>query len=93
MYNLHLVFIGIIMFVLAYLVGVKKMTWLLSGYNQHRVRDKDKLAKIVGTYNFIAGVLFIAASFLDNPNTEVLVPILVLGYVILIIFVQKTMVE
>jgi hypothetical protein len=93
MYNIPLVIIGVVLLCLAYLIGKKKLTWLLSGFNQHRVRDKDKLAKIVGIYNLIVGIILVTAGFINYPNTEILVPILVGGYVFLILYVQKTMVE
>lgn len=91
--NQHLLFISIILLVLAYLVGVKKKIWLLSGYNQRRVKDKDKLANLVGNYNFIMGIVMLGAAFIDHPDTIVLIPILVIGYVVLIGYVNTKMVE
>ncbi|MGG1745181.1 exonuclease, partial [Bacillus paranthracis] len=40
--------LAIISFALAYFIGVKQYTWLLSGFNERRVPEKDKLSKIVG---------------------------------------------
>lgn len=91
--NPHFIVISIILLVLAYLVGVKKQTWLLSGYNQRRVRDQDKLAKLVGSYNFVMGMVMMGGAFIDHPDTQVLIPILVIGYVILLGYVNTKMVE
>ncbi|MEC1645876.1 DUF3784 domain-containing protein [Bacillus halotolerans] len=89
----HLIIIAIILFILAYLVGVKKQTWLLTGYNQKRVKDQDKLAKLVGSYNLVMGMIMLGGAFIDHPDTQVLIPILVIGYVILLGYVNTRMVE
>ncbi|WP_350019568.1 DUF3784 domain-containing protein [Priestia flexa] len=91
--NQHLIIIAIILFTLAYLLGIKKQTWLLSGYNQKRVNDQDKLARLVGSYNLIMGMIMLGGAFINHPNTQVLIPILVIGYVILIGYVNAKMVE
>lgn len=91
--NQPLVVISIILFVLAYFIGIKKQTWLLSGFNQKRVEDQEKLANLVGTYNLIMGTIILGAAFIDHPDTELLVPILVIGYVILLGYVNTKMVK
>ncbi|WP_456275121.1 DUF3784 domain-containing protein [Bacillus sp. AK128] len=83
----------LILLTLAYFVGVKKQTWLLSGFNQKRVREQEKLSKIVGTYNLIMGIAMFIGIFIDHPDRQVLFPILVIGYVILIGYVNTKMVE
>ncbi|WP_042463114.1 DUF3784 domain-containing protein [Neobacillus dielmonensis] len=84
---------GIIFLVLAYFVGVKKQTWLLSGFNQRRVKDQDKLSKLVGSYNAIIGVAMLIASFIDHPDMQILFPIVIVGYVILLGYVNIKMVD
>lgn len=91
--NSSFLVIACILFILAYFVGVKKKTWLLSGYNQQRVKNKDKLSKLVGTYNFIMGILFLGGSLINHPDIEILVPILIIGYLVLIGYVNTKMVE
>lgn len=91
--NQPLLVIGILLIVLAYLVGVKKQNWLLSGYNQKRVKDQDKLSKLVGFYNLLAGLLLIVGAFINHPDVEVFAPIVVIGYVVLIGYVNTRMVE
>ncbi|MGE7921305.1 DUF3784 domain-containing protein [Viridibacillus sp. NPDC093762] len=46
--SVNLFIIGLIFLGLGFCVGVKKMTWLLSGFNEKRVKDKTKLAHLVG---------------------------------------------
>ncbi|UVI28513.1 DUF3784 domain-containing protein [Paenibacillus spongiae] len=89
----HMLLLGIVFLVLGYLIGVKKKVGLLAGFNQHRVKDKDKLAQLVGGYNLVIGTLMVLASFIDNPNAEAIIPLAVLGFFILLGYVQTRMVE
>jgi uncharacterized membrane protein len=92
--NQLLIITAIILFVLAFLIGVKKQTWILSGFNQQRVKDQDKLAKIVGFYNLLIGIVMLAGGFINYPNSEeVLFPVMLIGYVILLGYVNTRMVE
>ncbi|MEC3460375.1 exonuclease, partial [Bacillus thuringiensis] len=49
--------VAILSCALAYFIGVKQYTCLLSGFTDRRVLDKVTLSKIVGLYNLIAGVI------------------------------------
>ncbi|MBG9546286.1 DUF3784 domain-containing protein [Cytobacillus firmus] len=91
--NQHFIVIGLILLILGYLIGVKKQTWLLSGFNQQRVSDKDKLAKLVGVYNIVMGLLLIGGGFINHPDAQILFPILLVGYVILLGYVNIKMVK
>ncbi|MBX9975295.1 DUF3784 domain-containing protein [Cytobacillus firmus] len=91
--NQHFIVIGLILLILGYLIGVKKQTWLLSGFNQQRVSDKDKLAKLVGVYNTVMGLLLIGGGFINHPDAQILFPILLVGYVILLGYVNIKMVK
>ncbi|MDO3677482.1 DUF3784 domain-containing protein [Paenibacillus ehimensis] len=91
--NYHLILLGFITYLLAYLIGAKKYTRFLSGFNESRVRDKEKLAKIVGTYNLIVSVLFVLAGALNLPYGNALVPLVVLGYFILLVYVNMNMLD
>ncbi|MBO1581516.1 DUF3784 domain-containing protein [Bacillus sp. XF8] len=85
--------IAIISFTLSYFIGVKQYTWLLSGFNERRVRDKQKLAKIVGLYNLAAGVVATIGSVFTTPNTQIIVPMIIIGHVILAAYVNTRMVH
>jgi Domain of unknown function (DUF3784) len=91
--NEQFIVTGIILLALAFLIGVKKQTWILSGFNQRRVKDQDKLAKLVGGYNLVIGIAMLIAAFIDNPDTQILFPIMIVGYVILLGYVNTRMVE
>ncbi|EEL33623.1 hypothetical protein bcere0019_31350 [Bacillus cereus Rock3-28] len=66
--------LAIISFALAYFIGVKQYTWLLSGFNEHRVPDKVKLSKIVGLYNLTAGVIATIGSVFITSNVKIIFP-------------------
>lgn len=91
--NQSFIIIAMILFVFAYLIGVKKQTWLLSGFNEQQVRDKDKLASLVGSFNLIMGMVMVGGAFIKHPDAQALIPILVIGYVILIAYVNTKMVD
>ncbi|CAH2463761.1 MULTISPECIES: DUF3784 domain-containing protein [Bacillus] len=85
--------VAIISFALAYFIGVKQYTWLLSGFNERRVPDKVKLSKIVGLYNVIAGVIATIGSVFTAPNVKIVIPIIVIGHVIIAAYVNTRMVQ
>lgn len=91
--NNDFLIIGGILLVLGFLVGIQKKTWLLAGFNEKRVPDKNKLAALVGGYNGIMGVLFLIAGVLSFNYTEGIFMILVAGYIALIVYVNVKMVE
>ncbi|AQX55202.1 DUF3784 domain-containing protein [Priestia flexa] len=92
--NQPLIVAAIVLFILAFLIGVKKQTWILSGFNQNRVKEQDKLAKIVGSYSLLIGIVMLAGGFINYPNSEkILFPIMLIGYVILLGYVNTKMVK
>ena len=80
--------VAIISFALAYFIGVKQYTWLLSGFNERRVPDKVKLSKIVGLYNLIAGVIATIGSVFTTPNVTIVIPITLIGHFIIAAYVN-----
>ncbi|AAP10378.1 MULTISPECIES: DUF3784 domain-containing protein [Bacillus] len=85
--------VAIISFALAYFIGVKQYTWLLSGFNERRVPDKVKLSKIVGLYNLIAGVIATIGSVFTTPNVTNVIPIIIIGHFIIAAYVNTRMVQ
>jgi hypothetical protein len=78
-HSFELLFLAVISFLLAYFIGVKKYTWLLSGYNQRRIRDQEKLARMTGKYNMIVGIAATAGSMIDHPDMIVIFRLRSLG--------------
>lgn len=79
--NTEFLIIGLMLVVLSYLVGIKKFTWLLAGYNEKRVNDKTKLAKLVGLTYFILGVIMMINGIFNIKALEYLA---FLGFTIVI---------
>ena len=93
MMNVDLLMVGAILLLLGYLIGVKKKTWLLSGFNEKRVSDKNKLSLLVGGFNGIMSMLFLAAGVTSVQHAESIFAILIVGYIALIIYVNVKMVD
>jgi len=85
--------VAILSFALAYFIGVKQYTWLLSGFNERRVPDKVKLSKIVGLYNLVAGVIATIGSVFTTPNVTIVIPIIIIGLNIIAAYVNTRMVQ
>lgn len=92
--NQPLLVASIVLFIIAFLIGIKKQTWILSGFNQNRVKEQDKLAKIVGSYSLIIGIVMLSGGIINYPNSEkILFTLMMIGYVILLGYVNTKMVE
>ncbi len=91
--DIKVLIIGVIMLLLAYVVGVKKQTQFLTGFNQHRVRDKKKLAEMVGWSSFVFGITLVISGFVKIIQLEILMPLIVIFYLLLAIYVNAKMVE
>ncbi|EJQ38006.1 hypothetical protein IEC_02534 [Bacillus toyonensis] len=85
--------VAILSFALAYFIGVKQYTWLLSGFNERRVPDKVKLSKIVGLYNLVAGVIATIGSVFTTSNVTIVIPIIIIGHFIIAAYVNTRMVQ
>ncbi|UFT99133.1 DUF3784 domain-containing protein [Radiobacillus kanasensis] len=92
--NYNLIIFGVVFLILAYMVGVKKQVWILSGFNQARVKDKDKLARIAGFYLFAPlGLLLLVSGFISFPHQELILTIFGIGYgLCVIIYVNEKMI-
>ncbi|WP_019242818.1 MULTISPECIES: DUF3784 domain-containing protein [Bacillus] len=91
--NADLLIVGGILLVLGFLVGIKKQTWLLSGFNEKRVSNKDKLAKLVGGFEGIMGVIFIIAGIFSLEYMKCLVMVLLLGMFCLVVYSNVKLVD
>ena len=49
--------IGLVAVVLGYLIGVKKKLTLIAGYKPEKTRDPEGLARFMGTWTVILGLL------------------------------------
>lgn len=91
--NVDLLVIGALLLILGYVIGIKKMTWLLTGFNEKRVSDKKKLSFIVGGFNGIMSMIFLAAGLSSLQQTKYILALLLIGYLALIVYVNVKMVD
>lgn len=87
--NYNLILISFILFILAYFIGIKKQIWLLPGFNERRIRNKEKASKLVGLSSLIGGLLSFTAGFILAIQPEVVILILIAGYLFLVIYTHK----
>ena len=76
---MNLIVIGLVFLIFGYLVGVKKLTGLLAGYNQKRVKDKNKLANLVGSTFALLGVGILISGFIGVKEAETILMVAVKG--------------
>lgn len=63
-----LLIIGLALLLVSYFVAVKKQTWLLAGFNEKAIKNKDLLCKVAGGGFFLPlGLLVVIHSFIEYP--------------------------
>lgn len=85
--------IGFIFLVMGFLVGVKKFTWLLAGYNEKRVKDKGKLARLVGGTFALIGAVLLICGIVGVQQLEMLVMGAVVIIIMEVVYVNARLVE
>jgi hypothetical protein len=84
--------IGIITIVIAYLMGVKKKLNLVAGYKPEKTKDPEGLAKFMGFWTFIVGLILILYPWIKgvqstNPplwSAYFIIPIVVIIVIMLV---------
>lgn len=90
--NQELMIFGFVLAIFAYLVGIKKATWLLAGYNQKRVADQEKLATSVGLTYALSALWLLIWGLVGVANSK-LVGSIAVGLILLqLVYVQMKMV-
>ncbi|MFS0561881.1 DUF3784 domain-containing protein [Terribacillus sp. 179-K 1B1 HS] len=88
------VFLGVVFIVLAYLVNVKKMVSILRGYNQQRIRDKQKFIDLVSPFYLISGTILILVPFIFPSEWSIVaMQLVILANLILLIYVNVKLVD
>ena len=90
-----LLLIGIALLVVSYLVGVKKQTWLLAGFNEKMIKDKSLLGTVTGVGFFLPlGLIVIFNSIFHYANEgTVLVVIMLVLLTAVYIFINKRLLD
>lgn len=90
---MNLIVVGFIFVLFGYLVGVKKLTWLLAGYNEKRVKNKKKLAILVGGTFAILGIGLLIFGFIGFKQAETIMMVAVGVILIEVVYVNAKMVH
>ena len=90
--------IGIITVIIGYLIGVKKKLNLIAGYKPEKTRDPAGLARFMGTWTFILGLIVIAYPWLPgvqeaSPTRWSTIFFLPIGIIIIVMIVGCTYYE
>ncbi|MCA0173061.1 DUF3784 domain-containing protein [Bacillus sp. RAR_GA_16] len=93
--DIGLLLIGIALLVVSYLVGVKKQTWLLAGFNEKMIKDKTLLGTVTGVGFFLPlGLVVIFNSIFHYANEgTVLVVIMLVLLTAVYIFINKRLLD
>ena len=89
---MNLIVMGFVFLLIGYLVGVKKITWLLAGYNEKRVKDKKKLAILVGGTFAILGIGLLMFGFIGFKQAETIMMVAVGVILLEVVYVNAKMV-
>ena len=93
MLEINLIVMGAVFVAIGYLVGVKKLTWLLAGYNEKRVNNKKKLAVLVGVTFAVLGLGLLIFGLIGFEQAETIMMVAV-GIILLeVVYVNAKMVE
>ncbi|WP_273851955.1 hypothetical protein [Guptibacillus spartinae] len=89
--NVGLFIIGMALLIVSYLVGMKKQTWLLVGFNEKIVENKSLLGTIVGLLFFLPlGILTIGISLVEFDYKGLVIGIaMVVLYAAVAIFINR----
>ncbi|RFB10203.1 DUF3784 domain-containing protein [Bacillus sp. HNG] len=87
-------FAGLLCILLGFLIWKKKQLSLIAGYNEETYKgDKEKLAKVVGLFTIIVGLLTIllpfGLEFVSELFGLLFGAIITIGSIVLIIYVNK----
>ncbi|WP_347551566.1 DUF3784 domain-containing protein [Pseudalkalibacillus hwajinpoensis] len=81
--------------VIAYLTGVKEQTWLLAGFNEKAIKDKQKLGRAAGRMFFLPlGVVLIAHAFTSYPYEKiVLVSVMLILLTVVYVYINHKLLQ
>lgn len=87
--------IGLALLLVSYLVGVKKQTWLLAGFNEKMIKNKSLLGTITGGLFFLPlGLIVILNSIVDYAHKETILLIVMLGLLAVVyLYINKKLLD
>ena len=87
--NLNLIFLGVILLIFGYLIGVKGRIELLTFVRNRSVKDKKKVAHILGGSQFLLGALLITLGGIGFKNDPLIILLVLIILLMLSIYVFR----
>ncbi|MFP3510463.1 hypothetical protein SB775_12540 [Peribacillus sp. SIMBA_075] len=90
-----LLIIGIAFLLISYLVGIKKQTWLLAGFNEKMIKNKSLLGIVTGSGFFLPlGLLMIINSMIDyHYEGKILTLAIFVFLTIIYVFINRKLLD
>lgn len=87
--NLNLIFLGVILLIFGYLIGVKGRIELLTFVRNRSVKDKKKVAQLLGGSQFLLGALLITLGGIGFENDPFIILLVLIILLMLSIYVFR----
>ena len=91
--NLTLVILGLILLIFGYLIGIKGRIELLTFVRNRYVKDKKKVANILGSSQFLLGAFLITLGGIGFENDPLIILFVVIILLILSMYVIRKYIE
>ncbi|RHW31376.1 hypothetical protein D1B33_17855 [Lysinibacillus yapensis] len=87
--NINLLIIGVILLISGYLIGVKQLIELLTFVRNKSVKDKKKVANIMGGSQIILGAILITLGGIGFKNDPMIIAAVLVILLVLSIYVVR----
>ncbi|MDN4492970.1 hypothetical protein [Ureibacillus aquaedulcis] len=87
--NVNLLIIGVLLLIVGYLIGVKQRIELLTFLRNKYIKDKKKVAEIMGGSQFILGAILVTLGGIGFKNDPMIIVIVLVILLILSIYVVR----
>ena len=91
--NLNLLTLGVILLILGYLIGIKGRIELLTFVRNRSVKDKKKVADILGGSQFLLGAFLITLGGIGVENDPFIILFVLIILLILSMYVYRKYIE
>lgn len=91
--NVNLLFIGLLLIVLGYFIGVKQKIEYVTFLKNRRVSNRKQVAKVMGGSQMIVGAILITLGALRFQHDSVAIVLVLIGLLIISVYVMQKYVE
>ena len=87
--NINLLILGLIFLIFGYLIGINERIELLTFVRNRDVKDKKKVAQILGGSQILVGALFITLGGIGFENDPLMILLVLIFLLVLSIYVFR----